>query len=124
MVFKGYASHSRSRSRERLGSLSTKLLLGVHLSDRREIDPAAAFLGQLTEKHDVSETTILVDGMGYLTALPRCDLSGRLDYVDQNLIEEWFQTLAMRIDRFHQTWMGRRASAASWLTVFRYDYNA
>jgi putative transposase len=49
----------------------------------------------------------LVDGMGYLTALARCDLSGHLNYVEWYLIEKWFQTLVMRINRFHQTWMGR-----------------
>ena len=103
--------------------VETKLLLGVRLTERRGTGPAAAFLGQLAEKHDFSETTFLVDGMGYLTALARCDLSGHLDYVERNLIEKWFQTLAMRIDRFHQTWMGRRASAARWLTAFRYYYN-
>ncbi len=103
--------------------VETKLLLGVRLSDRRGTDPAAAFLGQLAEKHDVSETTFLVDGMGYLTALARCNLRGHLDYVKRNLIEKWFQTLVMRIDRFHQTWMGRRASAERWLTAFRYYYN-
>jgi putative transposase len=103
--------------------VETKLLLGVRLSQRRGTDPATAFLGQLAEKHDLSETTFLVDGMGYLTALARCDLGGHLDYVDRNKIEKWFQTLAMRIDRFHQTWMGRRASAARWLTAFVHYYN-
>ncbi len=77
----------------------------------------------LAEKHDLSETTFLVDGMGYLTALARCELRGHLDYVDRNLIEKWFQTFAMRIDRFHQTWMGSRVSAARWLTAFVYYYN-
>ena len=77
----------------------------------------------LAEKHDISEATFLVDGMGYPTALARCELSGHLDYVMRNLIEKWFQTLSMRIDRFHQTWMGGRASAARWLTAFRYYYN-
>ncbi len=45
--------------------------------------------------------------MGNLTALEWCDLRGHLDYVERNLIEKWFQTLPMRIDRFHQTWIGR-----------------
>ena len=96
--------------------IDTKLLLGVYLAERRGTDPAA-------EKHDFSATTFLVDGMGYLTALARCDLRGHLDYVDRNLIEKWFQTLAMRIDRFHQTWMGDRASAQRWLAAFAYYYN-
>jgi putative transposase len=103
--------------------VKTKLLLDVWISPRRGTDPAAAFLGRLAEKHDLSEATFLVDGMGYLTALARCDLRGHLDYVKRNLIEKWFQTLAMRIDRFHQTWMGRRASAQRWLTAFVHYYN-
>jgi putative transposase len=28
-------------------------------------------------------------------------LSGQLDYSERNHIEKWFQTVAMRIDRFH-----------------------
>ena len=103
--------------------VETKLLLGAVVSERRGTDPAAEFLGRLAEKHDFSETTFLVDGMGYLTALARCDLRGHLDYVERNLIEKWFQTLAMRIDRFHQTWMGARASAQRWLAAFVYYYN-
>jgi putative transposase len=67
-----------------------KLLLGVRLSQRRGTDPAATFLGQLAEKHDLSDATFLVDGMGYLTALARCDLGGQLDYVERNKIEKWF----------------------------------
>ncbi|ELY63208.1 transposase [Natronococcus jeotgali DSM 18795] len=85
--------------------VESKLLLNVWLSPRRGTDPAVEFLGRLAENHDLSEATFLVDGMGYLTALARCDLRGHLDYVDRSLIERWFQTLAMRIDRFHQTWM-------------------
>lgn len=72
----------------------------------------------MAEKHDSSETTFLVDGIGYLTALGRCDLRGHLDYAERNLIEKWFQTLAMRIDRFHQMWMGGSASAQRWLAAF------
>lgn len=41
--------------------------------------------------------------MGYLTALGRGGLSGDLNYVDPNLIEKWFQTLKMRVTRFHTT---------------------
>jgi len=39
--------------------------------------------------------------MGYLTALARRELSGQLNYCERNCIEKWFQTIAMRIDRFH-----------------------
>jgi transposase-like protein len=45
----------------------------------------------------------LVDGHSYQTALARLGLSGRLDYVDRNLIEKWFHTLKMRVDRFHNS---------------------
>ena len=31
----------------------------------------------------------------------RCELSGQLDYTDRNHIEKGFQTVTMRIDRFH-----------------------
>ena len=55
--------------------------------------------------------------MGYLTALTRCDLRGHLNYVNRNLIEKWFQTLVMRIDRFHQTGMGRRAAFVHYYTT-------
>ena len=49
--------------------------------------------------------------------------SAKLRGHDRNLIEKWFQTLSMRIDRFHQTWMDGRASAARWLTAFVHYYN-
>ena len=48
--------------------------------------------------------------MSYLTALAQTDLGGHIDYVTQNLIEKWFQTLKMRVERFQNTWMGGRAS--------------
>lgn len=54
----------------------TNVLLGVRLSPRRRTIPAAAFLPELQRQHDLSETTFLVDGFGYLTALARCDLGG------------------------------------------------
>jgi transposase-like protein len=103
--------------------LDSKLLLGVDLFDRRGTDPATEFLGQLAEKHDLSNTEFLVDGYGYLTALFRVGLSGHLDYVDRNLIEKWFQTLKMGIDRFHHSWVGSRPAVAQWLAQFTYYYN-
>ena len=61
--------------------------------------------------------------MDYPTALARYDSRGHLDSVERNLIKKWFQTLAMRINRFHQTWMSGRASAQRWLVAFGYYYN-
>jgi putative transposase len=103
--------------------LETKLLLDVALFGRRGTDPAAAFLHGLTEKHDLSKAVFLVDGFGYLTALSRLGLSGQLDYVDRNLIEKWFQTLKMRIDRFHTSWVGSRRSVRRWIEQFVHYYN-
>jgi len=49
-------------------AVKTKLLLlGAIVSERRGTDPVA-------EKHDFSETAVLVDGVGYLTAPARRDL--------------------------------------------------
>ncbi|MFC6765489.1 IS6 family transposase [Natrinema soli] len=101
----------------------SKLLLEIDVYSRRGTDPAAAFLQWLTEKHDVSDTEFLVDGGGYLTALFRHELSGQLNYTDRNHIEKWFQTVAMRIDRFHSFWRGSPASARRWLRRFRHHYN-
>jgi len=70
--------------------IETKLILDVELFGRYGTDPAAAFLHRLTEKHDLSEAVFLVDGYGYQTALARLGLSGRLDYVERNLIENGF----------------------------------
>ncbi|SIR86326.1 integrase core domain-containing protein, partial [Natronorubrum daqingense] len=95
----------------------------VAVFGRRGTDPAAAFLHRLTEKHDLSNTVFLADGYGYLTALSRLGLSGQLDYVDRNLIEKWFHTLKMRVDRFHNSWVGSRASVREWLEQFVHYYN-
>jgi transposase-like protein len=102
--------------------LDSKLLLGVDLFERRGTDPAAEFLGRFAEKHDLSDTAFLVNGYGYLTALFRVGLSGHLDYVDRTRIETWFQTLKMRIDRFHHSWVGSRPAVAQWLAQFAYYY--
>jgi len=101
----------------------SKLLLEVDVYSRRGTDPATAFLHRLTERHNVSETEFLVDAGGYLTALARHELSGQLDYSDRNYIEKWFQTVAMRIDRFHSFWRGSQSSAKRWLRRFRHYYN-
>ena len=64
---------------------------------------AAAFLSEPRERHNLSEAELLVDDFGYLTALSRTDLSGQLEYTDRDKIEKWFQTLKMRVERFHNT---------------------
>jgi putative transposase len=103
--------------------LDTKLILDVALFGRHGTDPAAAFLSGLAEKHDLSDTTFLVDQFGYRTALARLGLNGRVDYTDRNLIEKWFHTLKMRLDRFHTSWVGSRRSVRQWLALFAHYYN-
>ena len=101
----------------------SKLVLDIDVYSRRGVSPAAAFLHRLIEKHEVSDTEFLVDGGGYLTALFRHELSGQLNYRERNHIEKWFQTVSMRIDRFHSFWRGSQSSARRWLRRFRYYYN-
>ncbi|WP_137284563.1 IS6 family transposase [Halorussus salinisoli] len=103
--------------------LETKVLPDAAVFGRRGTDPAAAFLHGLTQKHDCSQAVFLVDGFGYLTALSRLGLSGRLDYADRNHIENWFHTLKMRVDRFHSSWVGSRRSVRQWLASFVHYYN-
>ncbi|WP_153554661.1 IS6 family transposase [Halomicrobium sp. LC1Hm] len=102
---------------------NSKLLLEIDVFSRRGTDPTAAFLHRLTEKHDLADTEFLVDASGYLTALARHELSGRLDYRTRNHIEKWFQTVTMRIDRFHAYWRGSQSSVRRWLQRFRHHYN-
>ena len=78
-------------------------MLHARLSWHRGRDPAEQFLDELKEKHRVGDAEFLVDGMGYLTALARTDLSGELNYTDRNIVEKLFQTYTMRIERFHET---------------------
>ena len=74
-------------------------------------------------KETLAETEFLVDAGGYLTAFARHEVSGHLDYYDRNHIEKWFQTITMRIDRFHSFWRGSQSSARRWLRRFRHYYN-
>ena len=103
--------------------LDTKLILDVQLFGHHGTDPAAAFLHGLREKHDLSEAVFLVDQFGYRTALARLGLTGQVDYTDRNLIEKWFHTLKMRVDRFHHSWVGSRRSARKWIEQFVHYYN-
>jgi len=103
--------------------LDTKLILDVALFDQHGTDPAAAFLHGITEKHDCSEAVFLTDAFGYRTAFFRLGINGRVDYTDRNLIEKWFQTFKMRVDRFHHSWVGSRLSVRQWLAVFVHYYN-
>jgi putative transposase len=91
-------------------NLDTTLILDVALFGRHSTDPAAAFLSGLDEKPDLSDTVFLVNQFGYRTALSRLGLIGQVDYTDRNRIERWFHTIKIRVDRFHNSWVGSRLS--------------
>ncbi len=103
--------------------IETKVVLHARLSQNRGTDPAMTFLRELKEKHRVEDAEFLVDGMGYLTALAKTNLSGHLDYSDRNIVEKLFQTYTMRVGRFHETWNGSQPSAERWLTAYTAYYN-
>jgi putative transposase len=103
--------------------IDLKVVRGARLSEHRGTDPATSFLRELKEKHRVGDAEFLVDGMGYLTALAKADLSGHLDYSDRNIVEKLFQTFTVRIGRFHETWNGSQPSAERWLTAYFFYYN-
>ncbi len=103
--------------------IDSKLILDVALFGRHGTNAAAAFLQKLREKHDLSDAEFLVDQFGYRTPLSRLGLSGRVNYTDRNRIEKGFHTLKMRIGRFHNSWVGSRASVREWLEEFIHYYN-
>ena len=81
----------------------SKCIPDIDVYSRRGTDTTAVFLHRLTEIYELNGAEYLVDGMDYLTALARHNLSGYLDYTDHNYIEKAFQTVTMRIDRLHPT---------------------
>lgn len=54
-----------------------------------------------TPKTRLFEAEFLVETAGYLIAHFRHHSSGHLDSSDRGSIETWFQTVSLRIDRFH-----------------------
>ena len=63
-------------------------LLDIEVYNRHGTGPAATFLHNLGEKHDVSETEFLVNAYGYRTALSRLYLGGQVERHDRNHIEK------------------------------------
>jgi putative transposase len=104
--------------------LDTKLLLDIQLFKRHGTDSAAAFLHGVVEKHDCEDAVFLVGQFGYRTAISRLGQSGRVDYTNRNLIEKWFHTLKMRVDRFHNSWVGSRLTVRRYLTMFVHYYKS
>ena len=103
--------------------LDTKLISHVAVYKHHGTDPAAAFLRALTEKHDCSAAVFSAGAFDYRTAFARLGLNGWVDYSERNLIEKWFQTLEMRGDRFHNSWVGSRRSVRKRLAMFMHYYN-
>ena len=86
-------------------------------------DSSGLRLYGIREKHDCFETMFLTDSFGYRTGLSRLGLNGRVDYTDRNLIEKWFHTLKIRVDCFHNSWVGSRLSVHQWLAIFVHYYD-
>ena len=103
--------------------VDSKVVLHARLSQHRGTEPATTFLRELKEEHCVGNAEFLVDGMGYLTALARTNLTGDLNYSERNIVEKLFQTYTMRVGRFHETWNGSQPSAERWLTAYTAYYN-
>ena len=73
----------------------SKLLLKIDVYRRRGTDPAVAFLHRLTEKYDVADALVLLNGASYLTAMLRHTLRGERNSTERNHIETWLGTLTM-----------------------------
>lgn len=69
--------------------IETKLILDVELFGQH-VPSGCCVSPRLSEKNDLSDAVLLADGYGYQTALFRLGLSGRLNYVERNLIENVF----------------------------------
>ena len=55
--------------------------------------------------------------------LPLFDADWSVDYTDRNRVEQWYHTLKMRVDRFHNSWIGSRLSVRQWLAAVIHYYN-
>lgn len=62
-----------------------------------------------------SSAEFLDDQFGYRTVLSRLGLNDWVNYTERNLIENWFHTLKMRIDFFHNLWVDSWLSAQEWI---------
>ena len=92
--------------------VDSKVVLHAQLSRNRGTEPATTFFRELKEEHRVADAEFLVDGMGYLTALAKTDLTGDLNFTERNIVEKLFQTYTMRVGRFHETWNGSQQRSA------------
>ena len=90
--------------------IDSKVVLHARLSQCRGTEPATTFLQELQEQHRVADAEFFVNGMGYLTALAKADLTGDLNYSERNLVEKLFQTYTMRVGDF--TGLGTGVSQA------------
>ena len=97
--------------------VDSKVVLYARLSRNRGTEPATTFLRELKEEYRIGDAELLVDGMGYLTALAKTDLLGDLNYTDRNIVEKLFRTYTMRIGRFHERWNGSQPVLRAWLTA-------
>ncbi|WP_369333707.1 DDE-type integrase/transposase/recombinase [Haloferax sp. KTX1] len=84
-------------------NLDTKVILDVALFKRMELTRRLRFSTESVRSMTVQRRCFLADSFGYRTAFSRLRLNGRVDYTDRNLIEKWFHTFKMRVDRVHNS---------------------
>ena len=105
-----------------LGAGTEESEVDVASFGRHGTDPAAAFLHRLAEKHDISDTTFLVDQFGYRTALSRLESSGQVAYTGPHLIEKWFH-IRNASRPLPDPGVDSRWNARRWLTLFVRHYS-
>ena len=98
--------------------IDSKVVCAARLSQTRGTKPATTFLRELKEEHRVADAEFFVNGMGYLTALAKTDLTGDLNYSERNIVEKLFQTYTMRVGQFRETWNGSQPALGAWLTAY------
>jgi putative transposase len=72
--------------------IGTELIFNVALFGRHDIDPAAAFLHEVCEKHNFSEAEFLVNQSVYRTPFFRLGLSGQVKHTDRTFVKSGFMS--------------------------------
>jgi putative transposase len=104
-------------------NVDIRIVLHTRISWHRGRDPAEQFLGELKEKHRVSDAEFHINVIYYLTCLAWTDLSGGFKYIGRATIRNSHRTYTMRIKRFQKIWNSSQAGAERWLTAYTAHYN-
>jgi putative transposase len=101
-------------------------LLHVRLFHTRTTQLTIAFFRELADKHDLDQTTVLVDDAAHLKgALQRLGLRFQVSrHGNQNSVERVFREVKRRTSSFSNTFSNAvTATAESWLQAFTVWYN-